>query len=113
MSPPPGLPRQGGRDLLHAPGGLRLVEPTPWRGGAELKTDCLAVTAIPGLLKYFEDSRPTTNTKFDGSSRNAGKRGTNPARGGRSKDIFEMASNNLGVNLLVSMRPCQVWHPPR
>ena len=35
MSPPPGLPRHGGGGLLPSPGGLRLVEPTPWRGGIE------------------------------------------------------------------------------
>jgi hypothetical protein len=30
--------------------------------------------------------------KIDGSSRNAGKRGFNPAKGGRPKDFFEIAS---------------------
>jgi hypothetical protein len=31
--------------------------------------------------------------KIDGESSNAGKRGTNPAKGGRPKDIFEMGSS--------------------
>ena len=30
-----------------------------------------------GILKYFEDFRPTNKIKFDGSSSYAGKRGTN------------------------------------
>ena len=46
------------------------------RGGAEFQTDGAAVTATAGILKYFEDL----------------KRGTNPASGGRPKDIFKIAS---------------------
>jgi len=45
-----------------------------FRGGAEFKTDCVAVTAIAGILKYFEDF----------------KRGTNKEIG--PKDIFAIAS---------------------
>ena len=45
-----------------------------------------------GILKYFEDLRPTNKIKFDGSSRNAGNRAPNAEIG--PKDFFEIASNN-------------------
>jgi hypothetical protein len=48
-----------------------------------------------GILQYFEDLRPTNMIESDGSSRNAGKRGTNKDIG--PKDIFEIASNQMTV----------------
>ena len=56
------------------------------RGGAELHPG--------GIMLYVEDLRPARFIRPDGESRNAGKRGTNPAKGGRPKDIFEMDSRN-------------------
>jgi hypothetical protein len=53
------------------------------RGGAEFQTE--------GILLYVEDLRLTMKIKLGGSSRNAGKRGTNKDIG--LKDIFEMGSN--------------------
>jgi len=49
-----------------------------YRGGREVQTDGVAVTAIAGILAYFEDLN----------------RAPNPAeKGGRPKDFFEMASS--------------------
>jgi len=45
---------------------------------------------LGGILKYFEDLRPSKNNKIDGSSRNAGKQDNNKEFG--PKDIFEIAS---------------------
>jgi hypothetical protein len=42
-----------------------------------------------GILAYFEDLRPTTEIKIDGSSSYAGKRGTNKDIG--PKDISRTA----------------------
>jgi hypothetical protein len=53
------------------------------RGGAEFQTG--------GILLYVEDLRPTMKIKLGGSSRNAGKLGTNKDIG--PKDIFELGSN--------------------
>ena len=50
------------------------------RGGAELLTG--------GILLYVEDLRATTKIKLGGSSRNAGKRGTNPAKRREAKRHF-------------------------
>jgi hypothetical protein len=64
------------------------------RGGAELQTG--------GILEYFEDLRPTKRVGSDGPSRNAGKRGTNPAgKGGRPKDVFEIASKTALFAFLI------------
>jgi hypothetical protein len=58
------------------------------RGGAEFLT--------AGNLLVVEDLRPSECVRPDGEFRNAGKRGTNPAeKGGRPKDIFEMASKHV------------------
>jgi len=50
------------------------------RGGAEFKTG--------GMLLYVKDLRPTMKIKLGGSSRNAGKRGTNPAKRREAKRHF-------------------------
>ena len=65
-------------------------------GGAEFETG--------GILLYVEDLRPSRYIRSDGESRNAGKRGTNPAEGGRPKDIFEMGSNKAQRRQVVDDR---------